>query len=145
MTIRLKARIAAVAVAALAAPLVATSAAHASTGGGCRAWYSYSGMDLQVRPCISASGTTVNASGYLLGSQQVSQVELRLIKDGRWTNTYDANCSGGLFVPAGQCTDADNMSFGPQEPGHTYYVDIVVRTGYLSATGPVESPGLHLS
>jgi hypothetical protein len=147
---RSKIRAAAIAAAALAAPLTFASSAHASTGGGCRAWYSYSGLNISVRPCISASGNTVNGSGYLSGSGLVSRVEVDLVRNGSTVATITDWCDpvNHYQVPAGQCTAADNVSFGPWVTGYTYYVDEKFCTDILCFSGvygPTESPGLYLS
>lgn len=144
-------RAAAIAAAAVAAPLTFVSPAHASTGGGCRAWYSYSGLDISVSPCISASGNTVYGSGYLSGSGLVSEVEVDLVRNGSTVMALHYWCDPADHlqrVPAGQCTAADNVSFGQWVTGYTYYVDEKFCTDWACSSGvygPTESPGLYLS
>ncbi|MDH6119325.1 hypothetical protein [Kitasatospora sp. GAS204B] len=145
---RSKVRVAVVAAAALAAPLALASAAHASTGGGCRAWYSYSGLNVSTRPCISSSGATVNGSGYLSGSGLVRSVDLQLVHNGQIVAEISSFCDPSQTqwaIPAGQCTALDNISFGQQATGNTYYVDMSFTPDGLNWYGPTESPALNLS
>ncbi|MEY9849588.1 hypothetical protein ABH940_006697 [Streptacidiphilus sp. BW17] len=124
------------------ATITATGSASAASGGGCRAWFDYNpyGQDVQVRPCISASGNTINGSGYLNGLGIVDAVQLRLINEtGSIVQTWQESCSEDS---AQDCTVADNMSFGWEPTGHTYYVEMFTSIGG-NWYGPIESPALH--
>ncbi|WP_157597148.1 hypothetical protein [Streptacidiphilus rugosus] len=123
--------------------ITAAAPAHAASGGGCRAWYDYRpgyDIDVQVRPCISASGDAINGSGYLLGGIPVDFVIVQLLEDG---NPVDPQYFACGDLPAGECTVADNTTFGSYWPkGHQWSVEMFVNVGGEDY-GPIQSPILY--
>ncbi|MGF1430762.1 hypothetical protein [Kitasatospora sp. LaBMicrA B282] len=127
------------------ASLAGIGSASASAGGGCRDWANPV-PNVYVRPCISAGGSSINASLYLDGSRPLYAA---------WLNLYKQNSSGGWDyqdqrwtycdnLAAGSCTGLDNVSFEGYPPG-TYYVQENFVTSDNLMSGGDESPVLYLS
>ncbi|MER5642042.1 hypothetical protein ABT095_34535 [Kitasatospora sp. NPDC002227] len=130
---------------AAGASLAGVSSASASTGGGCRAW-AVPVANVGVQPCISASGTNINASLYLSGSRPLysAWIDLYVLNpQNKWIFVAEKNeyCHGGA---AGNCSDLNNVTFGYQPPG-AYLVEEGFHTSDGLQSGGLQSPIQYLN